>query len=211
MLSETFDRPLRNDADVNVVSIPRPGIVNRNWLSPDAFQLVTDSVAPPAFAAVSGTMPFDVALITVCFKGNAVPPNGCAPDGDGVEFVPAVAASGCIMVGTVPAIVAMGTLSSLKLIQIFDSEDPLPNVVLGDAVVVPPAAPDDELEITAVAGAPPPPPPPHAAKTNTPAAAAKCLAIKLCCIFFPLPMVRITGVEVELNAAWVPIVPLKIG
>jgi hypothetical protein len=154
---------------------------------------MTDSVAPPAFAAVSGTTPLDVALITDSFKGNAVPPNGCVPEGDGVEFVPVVAAAGCVMVGTVPAVVAMGTLSAVKLLHVLLSGDPLPNVVLGDAVVVPVVEvpdepddvvvpvvelPDDELEITLVAGVPPPPPPPHAARTNTLAAAAEPAAMK---------------------------------
>jgi hypothetical protein len=144
-------------------------------------------------------MPLDVALITDSFKGNAVPPNGCVPGGgDGVEFAPVVAAAGCMMMGTLPGVVAMGRLSAVP--KLFISGDPLPNVVFGDAVAVPvvevpdesddvavpvvalPLAelPDDELEITLVAGAPPPPPPPHAAKTNTLAASAKR---RLLCIF----------------------------
>jgi hypothetical protein len=121
-------------------------------------------------------MPLDVALITDSFKGNAVPPNGCVPgSGDGAEFAPVVAAAACMMLGTLPGVVAMGRISAAP--KSFVSWDPLPNVVFGDAVVVPvlPVAelPDDELEITVVAGASPPPPPPQAARTNTLAAAAK--------------------------------------
>jgi hypothetical protein len=164
---------------------------------------MTDSVAPPAFAAVSGTMPLDVALITDSFKGNAVPPNGCVPGGgDGAEFAPVVAAAACMMMGTLPGVVAMGRLSAVP--KLFVSGDPLPNVVFGATVVVPvvPDEPDDvavpvvelpeedvavgeildEPEITVVAG-PPPPPPPHAAKTNMLAATTKRFEFKLWCIF----------------------------
>lgn len=179
---------------------------------------MTDSVAPPEFAVAAGAMPLEVALITDSFKGKAVPANGCVPDGDGVEFVPVVAASGCMMLGTEPAAVVMGRLSAVKLLHVFVSVDPLPNVVLEGTVVVPAPEPSDDPddvvvpapelldepedvvvpaelpvdvpEITVVAGPPPPPlPPAHAAKTSTLTAAARHLAMRLWPIFL-VPMVR---------------------
>jgi hypothetical protein len=96
------------------------------------------------------------------------------------------------MMGTVPGVVVIGTLSAVKLVHILCSKESRLNVVVGDAVAVPvPELPDDaeeevpaaelpdEFEITVVAGAfPPPPPPAHAARTNTLAAAAERLANK---------------------------------
>jgi hypothetical protein len=92
-----------------------------------------------------------------------------------------VAAAACMMLGTLPGVVAMGRLSAVP--KLFVSGDPLPNVVFGDAVVVPVVEVPvvevpDEPEITVVAGAPPPPPPPHAARTNTLVAAAEPAAMK---------------------------------
>jgi hypothetical protein len=95
---KTVEGPLRREAELNVLSTPNPGMVKRNWLLPEASQLTTDRVAPLPFAAVSGTMPLEVMLMTLSFKGKSVPCNGSVPDGAGVEFVPAVAASGDVTV-----------------------------------------------------------------------------------------------------------------
>lgn len=137
---------------------------------------MTESVAPPPLVAASGAMPLDVTLITASFSGNAVPPNGCVPGGEVVEFVPVVAPGGGAMMGA-PAV---STLAAAKLGHMFTSDDVLPNVVVGDAVVVIPAAelPDEEFEITVVAGAPPPPPPLHATRTKMQKAAARRTAME---------------------------------
>ena len=99
---------MRREVELKVLSSFTPGMVKRNWLSPEAFQLTTDRVAPPLLAATSGTMPLEVMLITLCFRGKAAPCNGSAPDGAAVEFVPVVAEAGVVMVGTVP--LCVGTL-----------------------------------------------------------------------------------------------------
>jgi hypothetical protein len=104
----TVEGPLRREAELNVLSTPNPGMVRRNWLLPVALQFTTDKVAPPLFAAASGTMPLEVMLMTLCFRGKAVPCKGWVPDGTGVEFDPAVAASGAPIVGL---LVWVGTLT----------------------------------------------------------------------------------------------------
>src|SRR5215510_274642 len=91
--------------DVNVVSIPRPGICSRNWLARASTQSTTVSVAPCPFAAASGCTPADVTWIAVCLSGNAVPFGGGGPPlsntgppesafGMGVRFEPTVAGAG---------------------------------------------------------------------------------------------------------------------
>src|ERR1700704_329269 len=104
----TVEGPLRREVELKVLSSFTPGMVKRNWLFPEAFQLTTDRVAPPLLAAASGTMPLEGMLITLCFRGKAAPCNGSAPDGAAVEFVPVVAEAGVVMVGTVP--LCVGTL-----------------------------------------------------------------------------------------------------
>src|SRR5258706_12247185 len=126
----TVEGPLRREAELNVLSTPKPGMLKRNWLLPEAFQLTTDRVAPPLFAAASGTMPLEVMLMPLCFRGKALPCNGCVPDGLGVEFGPVVAASGDITVGAVPWF-GMVTLPVVKICKSFWSVEPLPNVVGG--------------------------------------------------------------------------------
>jgi hypothetical protein len=203
---KTVEGPLRSEFELNVLSTPKPGMVKRNWLLPAAFQLTTDSVAPPLFAAASGTMPLEVMLMTLSFSGKAVPCNGSVPDGSGVEFVPAVAASGDMTVCAEPLWVGTLTLPVVKIWKSFLSVDPLPSVV-GVLDEVPPPdeelpppddpLPDDPLPcevpvtpdpdellappITLVAGEPPPPPP-HAVRTNMLAAAAKRTAKPLLCM-----------------------------
>src|SRR5258706_1645676 len=102
-------------------------MVKRKSLLPAAAQFTTDSVAPPAFAAASGTMPLEVMLITLCFRGKLVPANGAVPDGTKVGLVPAVAASGGVTVGTVPILLGMVAPPMLKIWKSFLSIDPLPN------------------------------------------------------------------------------------
>src|SRR6266567_6861677 len=111
----TVEGPLRREAELKVLSSFNPGMVKRNWLFPEALQLTTERVAPPELAAASGTMPLEVMLITLCFRGNAVPSKGSVPDGAGAGFVPVVAASGAVMVGTVPLWVGMLRLPVVKI------------------------------------------------------------------------------------------------
>src|SRR5258708_39050816 len=96
----TVEGDLRREAEVKVLSSFNPGMGKRSWLLPEAFQLTTERVAPPELAAASGTMPLEVTLITLCFRGNAVPSKGSVPEGAGAGLVPVVAASGAVMVGT---------------------------------------------------------------------------------------------------------------
>jgi hypothetical protein len=111
----TVEGPLRREAELKVLSTFNPGMVKRNWLFPEAFQLTTERVAPPELEAASGTMPPEVMLITLCFRGKAAPCNGAVLDGAAVEFVPVVAASGAVMAGTVPLWVGMLVLPVVKI------------------------------------------------------------------------------------------------
>ncbi len=106
---------MRREAELEVLSSFNPGMVKRNWLFPEALQLTTERVAPPELAAASGTMPLEVMLITLCFRGNAVPSKGSVPDGAGAGLVPVVAVSGAVMVGTVPLWVGMLVLPVVKI------------------------------------------------------------------------------------------------